>query len=95
MDADFFDQLKGWGFDTSQFQATEFTVVDLIHPDDVITQPKSDRIAYRIVERGTSDHTIDQGMKRLKVAIESCSRICTYIVNMNLFTSLGKDGCSR
>ena len=68
MDADFFDQLKGWGFDTSQFQATEFTVVDLIHPDDVITQPKSDRIAYRIVERGTSDHTIDQGMKRQAMA---------------------------
>ena len=54
------EQLNDWGFDTSQFQATEFTVVDLIHPDDVITQPKSDRIAYRIVERGTSDHTIDQ-----------------------------------
>ena len=64
MDVDFFDQLKEWGFDASQFRATEFQVVDLIHPDDVITQPKSDRVAYRIVERGTSDHAIDQGMKR-------------------------------
>ena len=68
MDVDFFDQLKEWGFDASEFQATEFQVVDLIHPDDVITQPKSDRVAYRIVERGTSDHTIDQGMKRQAMA---------------------------
>ena len=64
MDADFFQQLEQWGFDASQFRATEFQVVDLIHPDDVITQPKSDRVAYRIVERGTAEHTIDQGMKR-------------------------------
>ena len=33
MDVDFFDQLKEWGFDASEFQATEFQVVDLIHPD--------------------------------------------------------------
>jgi len=73
MDVDFFDQLKSWGFDASEFQATEFQVVDLIHPDDVITQPQSDRVAYRIVERGTSDHTIDQGMKRQ--ALEAGAKI--------------------
>ena len=68
MDTDFFDQMKSWGFDTSEFKATEFKVVDLIHPDDKITQAKSPKIAYRIVERGTSDHTIDQGIKRQALA---------------------------
>lgn len=68
MDVDFFDQLKEWGFDASTFRATEFHVVDLIHPDDEITQPKSDKVAYRIVERGTSDHAIDQGMKQQALA---------------------------
>ena len=76
MDVDFFDQLKEWGFAASEFQATEFQVVDLIHPDDVITQPKSDRVAYRIVERGTSDHTIDQGMKRQAMAAGALQISC-------------------
>ena len=64
MDADFFDQLTEWGLDASAFKATTFDTVDLIHPDDVITQAYTDGAAYRIVERGTSDHTIDQGFKR-------------------------------
>ena len=64
MDADFFDQLTQWGLDASSFKATTFDTVDLIHPDDVITQAYTDGVAYRIVERGTSDHTIDQGFKR-------------------------------
>ena len=64
MDADFFDQLAQWGLDVSSFKATTFDTVDLIHPDDVITQAYTDGVAYRIVERGTSDHTIDQGFKR-------------------------------
>ena len=68
MDEDFFDQLKAWGFDTSEFKATEFDVVDLIHPDDVITQATTSKVAYRIVERGTSEHTIDQGFKRQALA---------------------------
>ena len=34
MDADFFDQLTEWGYDSSEFKATEFKEVDLIHPDD-------------------------------------------------------------
>lgn len=68
MDVDFFSQLETWGFDISEFKATEFKVVDLIHPDDVITQAESPKIAYRIVERGTSSHTIDQGIKRQAIA---------------------------
>ena len=65
MDDDFFDQLERWGFDSSAFKSTSFSVVDLIHPDDVVTQAKTDGVAYRIVERGTSDHTIDQAFKRM------------------------------
>ena len=65
MDADFFDQLASWGFDASQFKSTSFGTVDLIHPDDEITQAQTSGVAYRIVERGTSGHTIDQGFKRM------------------------------
>ena len=68
MDADFFDQLRSWGYDPSEFKATEFSVVDLIHPDDEISKTHTPGIAYRIVERGTSDHTIDQGLKRMAIA---------------------------
>ncbi len=54
MDEDFFDQLEEWGFDSKRFKSTEFKVIDLIHPDDKITYPRSDGVSYRIVERGTS-----------------------------------------
>ena len=67
MDEDFFEQLESWGFDSTAFRATEFSVVDLIHPDDEVTQAKTDGVAYRIVERGTSDHTIDQAFKRMAI----------------------------
>ena len=67
MDADFFDQLESWGFDSTAFKSTSFSVVDLIHPDDEVTQAKTDGVAYRIVERGTSDHTIDQAFKRMAI----------------------------
>ena len=40
MDVDFFEQLSEWGFDLSSFKATEFSTVDIIHPDDAITQAK-------------------------------------------------------
>jgi len=73
MEEDFFDQLEEWGFDSKRFKATEFKVIDLIHPDDKITQPRSDRVSYRIIERGTSEHTIDQGFKRM--ALEAGAKI--------------------
>ena len=44
--SDFFEQLKEWGFDLSEFKATEFDVVDLIHPDDVITQATDSRVSH-------------------------------------------------
>ena len=68
MDVDFFDQLKSWGFDPTEFKASEFREIDLIHPDDEISKTYSPKIAYRIVERGTSEHTIDQGFKRMAIA---------------------------
>jgi flavin-dependent dehydrogenase len=73
MDDDFFDQLEEWGFDSKRFKSTEFKILDLIHPDDKITNPSSDRVAYRIVERGTSEHTIDQGFKQM--ALEAGAKI--------------------
>jgi len=68
MDIDFFDQLESWGFDANEFKYTEFKEVDLIHPDDEISKTYSPKVAYRIVERGTSEHTIDQGFKRMAMA---------------------------
>ena len=68
MDVDFFDQLESWGFDANEFKYTEFKEVDLIHPDDEISKTYSPKVAYRIVERGTSEHTIDQGFKRMAMA---------------------------
>ena len=65
---DFFEQLESWGIDSSEFKATAFSVLDLIHPDDEKTHPVTDGAAFRIVERGTSEHTIDQGFKRMAIA---------------------------
>ena len=64
-DTDFFDEMREWGFDPEEFKATPFNIIDLIHPDDVITQPSTDKPAFRVVERGTDSHCIDQGFKRM------------------------------
>ncbi len=63
-DKDFFDELEEWGIDSKSFKSTLFHQIDLVHPDDKITTPWSENIAYRVVERGTDDHTIDQGLKK-------------------------------
>ena len=65
---DFFDEMREWGFDPEEFKATPFNIIDLIHPDDVITQPSTDKPAFRVVERGTDSHCIDQGFKRMAQA---------------------------
>ena len=70
---DFFDELEEWGLNSEEFKSDSFGIVDLIHPDDVITKPETDGVAFRVVERGTADHTIDQGFKRM--AIESGVKI--------------------
>ena len=84
---DFFDEMRDWGLQPESFKSTDFHEMKLIHPDDEITTPASERIAFRIVERGTDEHCIDQGFKRMaleagatihyksKVAIEDCTII--------------------
>jgi len=64
---DFFEELREWGIEPNEFKSTDFHEVDLAHPDDEITKPWSPRVAFRVVERGTDEHTIDQGLKRLAI----------------------------
>ena len=64
---DFFDEMREWGLDPDSFKSDAFSVVDLIHPDDEITQPVTDGVAFRVVERGTDEHCIDQGFKRMAI----------------------------
>ena len=64
-DIDFFDEMRGWGLDPDEFKSNAFDVIDLIHPDDIITNPKTKGAAFRVVERGTDEHCIDQGFKRM------------------------------
>ena len=63
--SDFFNEMCQWGFDPQQFKSDPFDVIDLAHPDDEITQPRTSDVAFRIVERGTAEHCIDQGFKRM------------------------------
>ena len=62
---DFFDEMRDWGLDPETFKSDPFSIVDLVHPDDVITNPITDGIAFRVVERGTDKHCIDQGFKEM------------------------------
>lgn len=64
---DFFDEMRDWGLNPSEFKSDVFDVIDLVHPDDVVTQPRTDGVAFRIVQRGTEEHTIDQGLKRMAI----------------------------
>ena len=72
-DTDFFDELRGWGIDPDSFKSTTFHQIDLIHPDNEITNPWSEKVSFRVVERGTDSHAIDQGLKRQ--AIEAGAQI--------------------
>ena len=38
-DIDFFDEMREWGLDPDEFKSDGFSIVDLIHPDDEITNP--------------------------------------------------------
>lgn len=67
-ETDFFDEMRGWGLDPEEFKSDAFGIIDLIHPDDEITQPETDGVAFRVVERGTDEHCIDQGFKRMALA---------------------------
>ena len=50
---DFFVEMREWGLDPDEFKSDPFSIIDLIHPDDEITNPVTDGIAFRVVERGT------------------------------------------
>ena len=63
--SDFFDEMREWGMDPNEFKSDDFGIIDLIHPDDEITNPTTDGVAFRVVERGTDSHCIDQGFKRM------------------------------
>ncbi len=65
---DFFDEMRSWGLEPEEFKSNAFEIIDLIHPDDVITNPKSNGTAFRVVERGTDEHCIDQGFKRMAIS---------------------------
>ena len=36
-ESDFFDEMKDWGLDPDEFKSDDFDIIDLIHPDDEIT----------------------------------------------------------
>ena len=63
--SDFFDEMREWGLDPDEFKSDAFDVIDLVHPDDEITQPRTSGVAFRVVERGTARHCIDQGFKQM------------------------------
>ena len=67
-DTDFFDEMREWGLDSNEFKSDAFSIIDLIHPDDEISNPVTNGIAFRVVERGTDEHCIDQGFKRMALA---------------------------
>jgi flavin-dependent dehydrogenase len=67
-EGDLFDEMREWGLEPDSFKSTPFKTTDVVHPDDLITQVSSDRVAFRIVERGTEEHCIDQGFKRMAEA---------------------------
>ncbi len=61
---DFIDELRDWGINPDEFKSTPFHEIDVIHPDDEISTAWGPKVAFRVVERGTAPHTIDQGLKR-------------------------------
>ena len=67
-ESDFFDEMREWGLDPDEFKSDGFDIIDLIHPDDEITNPITDGVAFRVVERGTDSHCIVQGFKRMAMA---------------------------
>ena len=67
-ESDFFDEMRDWGLDPEEFKSNDFDIIDIIHPDDENTNPITEGVAFRVVERGTDSHCIDQGFKRMATA---------------------------
>ena len=60
--------MKTWWLEPEEYKSNAFDIIDLIHPDDVITNPVTSGTAFRVVERGTDEHCIDQGFKRMAIS---------------------------
>ena len=67
-DVDFLDELRGWGIDPDEFKTTDFHSTTVVHPDGEMLEAWSPTVAFRVIERGTAPHTIDQGLKRLAIS---------------------------
>jgi len=67
-DNDFIEEMRSWGLEPDEFKFTEFHETDAIDPQDNIRKAWSPTVAFRVIERGTAEHTIDQGMKRQAIA---------------------------
>lgn len=65
---DFLTEMKQWGIDPGNFMATPFREIDLVAPDGRISVARTPATAFWLVERGTGERTIDQGLKRQALA---------------------------
>ena len=74
----FFDEMRSWGINPDSFKSNSFSTGDLAHPDDVITQPKTQGIAFRVVERGNGNHCIRSRSK--KVQKIQCNSLWRYFI---------------
>jgi flavin-dependent dehydrogenase len=66
---DFFEEMRSWGLDPRGFKATDIRNIDLVFPNGRIKTARSQKVAFRLVERGTAPHSIDQGLKRQAAAL--------------------------
>lgn len=67
-ETDFFDELSDWGIATDSFAATPVSSIDVITARGERERAFSDRIACRLVRRGTVSGSIDQGLKQAALA---------------------------
>lgn len=65
---DFLTSMRRWGLDPGDFTSVPFHQADLVDPTGRIHHVASPTPAFRIVERGTAPHTIDQSLKRQAAA---------------------------
>ena len=66
---DFLDEMRSWGLDADSFRTTPFQQIDLALPSGRIETARTDKLAFRLVQRGTAPHTLDQGLKRQAQAV--------------------------
>jgi hypothetical protein len=52
-------------FDATEFKSDSFGVLDLIHPDDVVTNPKTEGVLSEYLREVLLEHTIRPAFKRM------------------------------